>query len=181
MIASMVEFGAIYDKGEPAPERPILVRVHEPFVSLDMFDFDTARHAYSVQDAMRLVAHHKEGVIVLLRRHEPEVYARARHVLLPKDYVRYRLTGALARSDQQLGELVGNAEVDELPLLLMRAARAIRHRIDDGVGEEQVPVAAELVVIADVVGEHNHNPLSARTLGSNLQGSLHDRSRAASH
>jgi 3,4-dihydroxy 2-butanone 4-phosphate synthase/GTP cyclohydrolase II len=58
-------------KGEPQPQRPILVRVHEPFVSLDMFDFDTARHAYSVQDAMRMVAHHKEGVIVLLRRHEP--------------------------------------------------------------------------------------------------------------
>ena len=58
-------------KGEPSPERPILVRVHEPFISLDLFDFDTARHAYSVQDAMRLVAHHKEGVIVLLRRHEP--------------------------------------------------------------------------------------------------------------
>jgi 3,4-dihydroxy 2-butanone 4-phosphate synthase/GTP cyclohydrolase II len=58
-------------KGEPAPERPILVRVHEPFVSLDMFDFDTTRHAYSVQDAMRMVAHQKEGVIVLLRRHEP--------------------------------------------------------------------------------------------------------------
>ena len=57
-------------KGEPAPERPVLVRVHEPFVSLDLFDFDTARHAYSVQDAMRMVAHHKEGVIVLLRRHE---------------------------------------------------------------------------------------------------------------
>ena len=58
-------------KGDPAPDRPILVRVHEPFVSLDMFDFDTERHAYSVQDAMRMVAHHKEGVIVLLRRHEP--------------------------------------------------------------------------------------------------------------
>ena len=58
-------------KGEPDPVRPILVRVHEPFVSLDMFDFDTRRHAYSVQDAMRMVAHHKEGVIVLLRRHEP--------------------------------------------------------------------------------------------------------------
>src|SRR6186713_3312086 len=54
-------------KGEPSPQRPILVRVHEPFVSLDLFDFDTARHAYSVQDAMRMVAHHKEGVIVLLR------------------------------------------------------------------------------------------------------------------
>jgi 3,4-dihydroxy 2-butanone 4-phosphate synthase/GTP cyclohydrolase II len=57
-------------KGEPAPDRPVLVRVHEPFVSLDLFDFDATRHAYSVQDAMRIVAHHREGVIVLLRRPE---------------------------------------------------------------------------------------------------------------
>lgn len=57
-------------KGTPAPDRPVLVRVHEPFVSLDAFDFDATRHAYSVQDAMRIVAHHKEGVIVLLRRGE---------------------------------------------------------------------------------------------------------------
>jgi 3,4-dihydroxy 2-butanone 4-phosphate synthase/GTP cyclohydrolase II len=58
-------------KGEPTPERPTLVRVHEPFISLDLFDFDAARHAFSVQDAMRMVAHQKEGVIVLLRRAEP--------------------------------------------------------------------------------------------------------------
>ncbi|HUL96850.1 MAG TPA: bifunctional 3,4-dihydroxy-2-butanone-4-phosphate synthase/GTP cyclohydrolase II [Usitatibacter sp.] len=57
-------------RGEPSPQRPILVRVHEPFVSLDLFDFDASRHAFSVQDAMRIVAHQKEGVIVLLRRHE---------------------------------------------------------------------------------------------------------------
>jgi 3,4-dihydroxy 2-butanone 4-phosphate synthase/GTP cyclohydrolase II len=57
-------------RGEPQPDRPVLVRVHEPFVSLDLFDFDADRHAYSVQDALRIVAHHKEGVVVLLRRHE---------------------------------------------------------------------------------------------------------------
>jgi 3,4-dihydroxy 2-butanone 4-phosphate synthase/GTP cyclohydrolase II len=57
-------------KGEPAADRPVLVRVHEPFVSLDMFDFDASRHAFSVQDAMRLIAREKEGVIVLLRGHE---------------------------------------------------------------------------------------------------------------
>ncbi len=32
--------------------------------------------------------------ILWVREHEPDVYARAAHVLLPKDYVRYRLTGA---------------------------------------------------------------------------------------
>src|SRR5438552_2747130 len=65
-------------RGEPSPDRPVLVRVHEPFVSLDMFDFDAARHAYSVQDAMRLVARQNEGVIVLLRRHEEagEIFER---------------------------------------------------------------------------------------------------------
>jgi xylulokinase len=36
------------------------------------------------------------GKILWVREHEPAVYVRARHVLLPKDYVRYRLTGAFA-------------------------------------------------------------------------------------
>ncbi|HYP29654.1 MAG TPA: xylulokinase [Blastocatellia bacterium] len=34
--------------------------------------------------------------ILWVQRHEPEFYARARHLLLPKDYIRYRLTGGFA-------------------------------------------------------------------------------------
>jgi xylulokinase len=34
--------------------------------------------------------------LLWLRRHEPDVYAAIRHVLLPKDYVRFRLTGERA-------------------------------------------------------------------------------------
>jgi xylulokinase len=34
--------------------------------------------------------------LIWLRRHEPDVYARIRHILLPKDYVRLRLTGKRA-------------------------------------------------------------------------------------
>ena len=34
--------------------------------------------------------------LLWLRRHEPELYGRIRHVLLPKDYVRFRLTGEIA-------------------------------------------------------------------------------------
>jgi xylulokinase len=34
--------------------------------------------------------------LLWLRRHEPELYGRIQHVLLPKDYVRLRLTGDLA-------------------------------------------------------------------------------------
>jgi xylulokinase len=36
------------------------------------------------------------GKILWVGENEPDVYRRARHVLLPKDYVRYRLTGAMA-------------------------------------------------------------------------------------
>ncbi len=34
--------------------------------------------------------------LLWVRRHEPEVYARAARMLLPKDYIRYRLTGEFA-------------------------------------------------------------------------------------
>jgi xylulokinase len=34
--------------------------------------------------------------LLWLREHEPDGYARIRHILLPKDYVRYRLTGERA-------------------------------------------------------------------------------------
>lgn len=33
--------------------------------------------------------------ILWVRTHEPEIYARIRHILLPKDFVRYQLTGEL--------------------------------------------------------------------------------------
>lgn len=36
------------------------------------------------------------GKIVWLRTHEPEIYAKTRKVLLPKDYIRFRLTGEFA-------------------------------------------------------------------------------------
>lgn len=34
--------------------------------------------------------------ILWVQQHEPEVWAKVRHILLPKDYVRYRLTGEYA-------------------------------------------------------------------------------------
>lgn len=34
--------------------------------------------------------------ILWVQQNEPEVYARARHILLPKDYIRYQLTGDFA-------------------------------------------------------------------------------------
>ena len=57
-------------RGDIHPNVPVLTRVHEPFTSLDLFDFDDGRHAYSVAEAMRMIATEGCGVIVLLRRHE---------------------------------------------------------------------------------------------------------------
>jgi xylulokinase len=34
--------------------------------------------------------------ILWVERHEPEIHRRIRHILLPKDYIRYKLTGTLA-------------------------------------------------------------------------------------
>src|SRR5271169_2565044 len=34
--------------------------------------------------------------ILWVRQHEPRVYEKTRHILLPKDYIRYRLTGEYA-------------------------------------------------------------------------------------
>lgn len=36
------------------------------------------------------------GKLLWVRRHEPEIWEQVRHVLLPKDYVRFRLTGEYA-------------------------------------------------------------------------------------
>ena len=34
--------------------------------------------------------------ILWVQQHEPEIYERCRHILLPKDTIRYRLTGEYA-------------------------------------------------------------------------------------
>jgi 3,4-dihydroxy 2-butanone 4-phosphate synthase/GTP cyclohydrolase II len=57
-------------RGEISPDVPVLTRVHEPFNSLDLFEFESGRHAYSVAEAMRIVATEGAGVIVLLRGQE---------------------------------------------------------------------------------------------------------------
>lgn len=36
------------------------------------------------------------GKILWVRNHEPDIYKRCRHILLPKDYLRWRLTGEFA-------------------------------------------------------------------------------------
>ena len=54
-------------RGDIRPDVPTLTRVHQPFTSLDLFEFETGRNAYSVAEAMRIIATEGTGVLVLLR------------------------------------------------------------------------------------------------------------------
>ncbi|MBI5708678.1 MAG: xylulokinase [Armatimonadetes bacterium] len=47
--------------------------------------------------------------VLWLRNHEPENFARTKHILLPKDYIRYRLTGVMAT---EVSDASGTAAFD---------------------------------------------------------------------
>ena len=57
-------------RGEISAEKETLVRVHEPLSVLDFLDPENGRHSFSLDQALRLLAHAESGVIVLL--HQPE-------------------------------------------------------------------------------------------------------------
>src|SRR5436305_14734721 len=63
--------------------------------------------------------------ILWVRQHQPRVYDRTRHILLPKDYIRYRMTGEYATevsdaSGTLLLDVVNRTWADRLPGLLGR-------------------------------------------------------------
>ncbi|MFB0935904.1 MAG: bifunctional 3,4-dihydroxy-2-butanone-4-phosphate synthase/GTP cyclohydrolase II [Propionivibrio sp.] len=57
-------------RGEIAPERETLVRVHEPLSVLDFLDSGSGRHSFSLDQSLRVLAQAESGVIVLLHRPE---------------------------------------------------------------------------------------------------------------
>ncbi len=57
-------------RGEIAPERETLVRVHEPLSVLDFLDPASGRHSFSLDQSLRALAQAESGVIVLLHRPE---------------------------------------------------------------------------------------------------------------
>jgi xylulokinase len=57
--------------------------------------------------------------ILWVKKHEPEIYERCAHILLPKDYIRYKLTGEFATevsdaSGMQLMDVAGRCWSDEV-------------------------------------------------------------------
>lgn len=57
-------------RGEIAPERETLVRVHEPLSVLDFLDSGSGRHSFSLDKSLHVLAQAESGVIVLLHRPE---------------------------------------------------------------------------------------------------------------
>ncbi|HQR04510.1 MAG: 3,4-dihydroxy-2-butanone-4-phosphate synthase [Proteobacteria bacterium] len=56
--------------GEIHPDRETLVRVHAPGSMLDFLESRTARHLYSIDRALEIIAKNGSGVLVLLHRKE---------------------------------------------------------------------------------------------------------------
>ena len=57
--------------------------------------------------------------ILWVKKHEPELYAKCAHILLPKDYIRYKLTGEYATevsdaSGMQLMDVAKRTWSDEI-------------------------------------------------------------------
>lgn len=57
--------------------------------------------------------------ILWVREHEPEIYANCKHILLPKDYIRYKLSGIFATevsdaSGMNLMDIAGRCWSDEI-------------------------------------------------------------------
>jgi 3,4-dihydroxy 2-butanone 4-phosphate synthase/GTP cyclohydrolase II len=67
-------------KGQPSPEREVLVRVHVPISLIDMLDVQSAAHSWNFNDALATIAGAECGVIVLLHSQESaqELLDRAR-------------------------------------------------------------------------------------------------------
>jgi 3,4-dihydroxy 2-butanone 4-phosphate synthase/GTP cyclohydrolase II len=67
-------------KGEPHPDREVLVRVHEPLSVIDLLDTGSTSHSWNFHDALAAVSRADCGVILLLHRLETaaELLERAR-------------------------------------------------------------------------------------------------------
>jgi 3,4-dihydroxy 2-butanone 4-phosphate synthase/GTP cyclohydrolase II len=67
-------------KGEPQPDREVLVRVHEPLSVVDLLDAGSRSHSWNFHDALAAVSRAECGVIVLLHLQESaaELLERAR-------------------------------------------------------------------------------------------------------
>jgi 3,4-dihydroxy 2-butanone 4-phosphate synthase/GTP cyclohydrolase II len=67
-------------RGEIAPDRETLVRVHEPLSVVDLHDQRSRTHSWTIPAALAALAKAERGVLVLLHRPESALELRARAV-----------------------------------------------------------------------------------------------------
>ena len=118
--------------------------------------------------------------ILWVQKHEPELYARCAHILLPKDYIRYRLTGEFATevsdaSGMQLMDIGGRCWSPEL-LQAFHIDRALLPRMYESpelTGTVHAAAAAETGLPAGtpVAAGAGDNPAAAVGTGIVRQGS----------
>ncbi len=109
--------------------------------------------------------------LLWLRRHEAEVFARTRHVLLPKAWLRYRLTGEMVEEmSDASGTLwldVGRRDWSEALLAATGLSRAAMPRLVEGsapAGRLRAELAAEWGLA--------HPPVLAGGAGDNAAGAV---------
>ena len=118
--------------------------------------------------------------ILWVKQNEPDIYGRCAHILLPKDYIRYKLTGEYATevsdaSGMQLMDIAGRCWSDEILELLGidRALLGDMYESQDVTGTVSSIAAEEsgLNPGTPVVGGAGDNPASAVGTGIVSQGS----------
>jgi 3,4-dihydroxy 2-butanone 4-phosphate synthase/GTP cyclohydrolase II len=67
-------------RGEIVPERETLVRVHEPLSVVDLLDYGSHTHSWTIPAALTAIARAERGVLVLLHRPESAQELRQRAV-----------------------------------------------------------------------------------------------------
>jgi 3,4-dihydroxy 2-butanone 4-phosphate synthase/GTP cyclohydrolase II len=67
-------------RGEIVPERETLVRVHEPLSVVDLLDYGSYTHSWTIPAALAAIARAERGVLVLLHRPESAQELRQRAV-----------------------------------------------------------------------------------------------------
>jgi len=113
--------------------------------------------------------------ILWVREHEPEIYAKCRHILLPKDYIRYKLTGVLAAevsdaSGMNLMDVPGRCWSDEI-LGALDIDRALLAELYEsyqvtGTVTDQAAVLTGLVAGTPVVGGAGDNAAASVGTGA---------------
>ena len=117
--------------------------------------------------------------ILWVKKHEPELYAKCAHILLPKDYIRYKLTGEYATevsdaSGMQLMDVAKRTWSDEIleGLGIEKRLLGKMYESQDVTGEVHQEAAALTGIAAGkiVVGGAGDNPAAAIGTGIVSQG-----------